>query len=83
MRHVIAFIVIGLVLGILGGSSALGGKAKSPIGAIIGGLVGGIAGGEVFLALVHGSAGKYGSLVVSIVIAAILAWLGRGIGSRS
>ena len=83
MKHVIAFIVIGLVLGVLGSSSVVGGKAKTPIGAVIGGLVGAIAGGEIFRSMTTLSMAKYGSLAVSIVLAAVLAFVGRGLGSRS
>jgi len=85
MKHLLAFIVIGLVLGILASSSALGSKAKTPIAAIIGGLVGAIAGGEIFRSALnpHTAIGKYGSLLVAVVLAAVLAWIGRSIGSRS
>ena len=83
VHHLLAFIVIGLVLGILASTAIVGGKAKSPIGAIIGGLVGGIVGGEILLQISGHAGGKYTSLVASIVLAVVLAWLGRGFGGRS
>ena len=78
MLHWIAFIVIGLVIGLIVGSQP---RANRTLAVILG-LVGGIVGG---LVLVHsgGSVGKYGSLVTSIVLAAILALVGRGMGARS
>lgn len=85
MKHVIAFIVIGIVFGVLASTSVLGGKARTPIAAIIGGLLGGFVGGEIFRELTRTdlAMAKYGSLVISIVLAAVLAWAGRSVGARS
>jgi uncharacterized membrane protein YeaQ/YmgE (transglycosylase-associated protein family) len=78
LLHWIAFIVIGLVIGFLVGSQP---RANRTL-AIILGLVGGIVGGLVLVGS-GGTMGKYGSIVTSIVLAAILALVGRGMGSRS
>ena len=78
MLHWIAFIVIGLVVGFIVGSQPRANRVL----AIILGLVGGIVGGLILVGSA-GSTGKYGSIVTSIVLAAILAFVGRGIGSRS
>lgn len=85
MKHVIAFIVIGIVFGVLGSTSVLGGKARTPIAAVIGGLLGGIVGGEIFRSITRSdlAMAKYGSLAISIILAAALAWAGRSVGARA
>ncbi len=78
MLHWIAFIVIGLVVGFIAGSQP---RANRTLAVILG-LVGGIVGGPILVGSA-GSVGKYGSIVTSIVLAAVLALVGKGIGSRS
>jgi len=76
MLHWIAFIVIGLVIGWWFSRGA--GK---PVTAFILGLVGGLVGGAVVLyGFGHGHhlLPKYGSLIASIILAAILGAAGRG-----
>jgi len=78
--HLIAFVVIGLIIG-AGVGWGRGAQPGSPFAALIGGLVGGLVGGEVFRHLTSGPIDKYGSLLISIVLAAGLAWLGRRLGA--
>ncbi|HVB11233.1 MAG TPA: hypothetical protein VNM16_12825 [Bacillota bacterium] len=78
MLHWIAFIVIGLVVGFIFGSQPRANRTM----AVILGLVGGLVGGAI-LRSSAGATGRYGSIVLSIVLAAVLALLGRGIGARS
>jgi uncharacterized membrane protein YeaQ/YmgE (transglycosylase-associated protein family) len=74
--HWIAFIVIGLVIGWLFSRGS-----SKPVLVIVLGLIGGLVGG---LAIIYGVGQqhyiivKYGSIIVSIVLALILAFLGRG-----
>jgi uncharacterized membrane protein YeaQ/YmgE (transglycosylase-associated protein family) len=73
--HWIAFIVIGLVIGwfFSRGSS-------KPVLVIVLGLIGGLVGGLVIIYGVgqqHHTIVKYGSIIVSIVLALILAFLGQ------
>ncbi len=73
----IAFIVIGLVIGWL-----LSRGAAKPAMVIVLGLVGGLVGGLVVYyvanAGAHHTIARYGSIIVSIVLALILGYLGRG-----
>ncbi|MDA8334120.1 MAG: hypothetical protein M0Z41_03850 [Peptococcaceae bacterium] len=79
MLHLIAFVVIGLVIGWWFSRGA--GK---PVMAVVLGLVGGLVGGYAVIYLVRGhyTIDKYGSLIASIVLALILAAAGRG-GSKA
>jgi len=72
MLHVIAFVVIGVVIGAFFVRGASGGPA---IIRVVAGLVGSLLGGFLALAALGTSTttGKYGSLLVAIVVAAILA----------
>ncbi len=71
MLHLIAFIVIGVVIGafFIRGQSGVPAATR-----VIGGLVGSLAGGYIALAILGQShtSGKYGSLLVAIVLALIL-----------
>jgi uncharacterized membrane protein YeaQ/YmgE (transglycosylase-associated protein family) len=73
------FIIVGLVVGWLCSI----GSAK-PALAVVLGLVGGIVGGAVVYYAAnagghpHHTIARYGSILVSIVLAAILGFLGRG-----
>lgn len=74
MLHVIAFIVIGLVIGavFIRKARAMGAAAR-----VIGGLIGSLAGGFISLSVL-GSAtttGKYGSLLIALVAAIVVAGL--------
>ncbi len=70
----IAFIVIGLVVGWL-----VSRGAAKPGPAIVLGLIGGLVGGLVvyYVARGHHTIARYGSIIVSIVLAFILAYVGR------
>ncbi len=73
----IAFIVIGLVVGwVLSRGSA------NPMMTIVLGLVGGLVGGLVVYyvanAGAHHTIARYGSIIVSIVLAIVLAYFGQG-----
>lgn len=73
----IAFIVIGLVVGWV-----LSRGSERPTMAIVLGLVGGLVGGLVVYYIAnaggHHTMARYGSIVVSIVLALILGFFGRG-----
>ena len=74
MLHYIAFVVIGVVIGALYIRQSRGAAA---IIRVIAGLVGSLIGGLVALDVMGSAstAGKYGSLLVAIVLAVILAAL--------
>lgn len=74
MLHVIAFIVIGVVIGALFIRQSRGAAATIRV---IGGLVGSLLGGFVSLAILGSGTtkGKYGSLLIAIVVALILSAL--------
>lgn len=82
MLHLIAFIVIGIVIGAL-----FVRQSRGPAAAIrvIGGLIGGLIGGEVSLSILGEGhiRGKYGSLVIAIVVAFIFSWLAARISQPS
>jgi len=73
----IVFIIIGLVVG-----WALSRGSSKPTMAIVLGLVGGLVGGLVVYYIAnagaHHTIARYGSVIVSIVLALILGFLGRG-----
>jgi uncharacterized membrane protein YeaQ/YmgE (transglycosylase-associated protein family) len=74
--HWIAFIVIGLVIGWL-----FSRESSKPALAIALGLIGGLVGGLLIFYGVghqHHTIVRYGSLIFSIVLAVILAFLARG-----
>ncbi|HUW64624.1 MAG TPA: hypothetical protein VMW83_08005 [Spirochaetia bacterium] len=75
MLHLVAYVVIGLVIGWWFSRGA--GK---PAMAVVLGLVGGLVGGYAVQYGVHGhpTIVKYGSIIVSIILALILAVAGRG-----
>jgi|GEM_PF-1760012 uncharacterized membrane protein YeaQ/YmgE (transglycosylase-associated protein family) len=79
----IVFIIIGLVIGWL-----LSRGSAKPVMAIVLGLVGGLVGGLVVYYVAsggthpHHTIARYGSVIVSIVLALILGFLGRG-GQKS
>jgi uncharacterized membrane protein YeaQ/YmgE (transglycosylase-associated protein family) len=70
--HLIAFLVIGVVIGYI-----LGRGAKSPWIAVILGLIGSFAGGE----LLHTH--RYLSLVAAVVGAIILGYVGKALAGQS
>jgi len=74
--HVIAFIVIGIVVGALFIKQSRGAAATIRV---IAGLVGGLLGGFVSLAILGSGTtkGKYGSLVIAIIVALILSALAQ------
>ncbi len=76
MKHLVVFVVIGIVLGAVAAFTAEP-KPRSPILPLIGGLVGGLVGGEALERTTHGAVAKYVSLVTAVVLGAVLAWLGR------
>lgn len=80
MLHWIAFIVIGLVIGGVVGWS--GAKVKSPITVLILGLIGAIIGGYGLQLIMGAASAKYPSLFTAIIVAAILAVVGRRMGSQ-
>jgi uncharacterized membrane protein YeaQ/YmgE (transglycosylase-associated protein family) len=73
----IVFIIIGLVVGWV-----VSRGSDKPTMAIVLGLVGGLVGGLVVYYIAksgdHHTIARYGSVIVSIVLALILAFLGRG-----
>jgi len=73
--HLIAFVVIGLVVGWWFSR----GYSK-PALAVVLGLIGGLVGGYAVVRGLptHHTIVRYGSLIVSIVVAAVLAAVGRG-----
>lgn len=81
MLHFIAFLAIGLVLGFLLASN----PRQNKLWAIIFGIVGAEVAGFLFRSGLGAATatGKYGSLIVAIIVGAILAWIGRGIGAKS
>lgn len=74
MLHTVAFVVIGLVIGAIFIRRS---KAQSAIIRVLGGLIGAIAGGFITLAVLGTAttSGKYGSLVVAVLLAVIIAGL--------
>ncbi|MGA9775074.1 MAG: GlsB/YeaQ/YmgE family stress response membrane protein [Candidatus Dormiibacterota bacterium] len=80
MLHVIAFIVIGVVIGALYIRQSRGAAATIRV---IAGLAGALIGGFVSLAILGSSSttGKYGSLLVAIVVAVVLSAL-AAVGTR-
>lgn len=77
----IAFIVIGLVIGWM-----LSRGSDKPTMAIVLGLVGALVGGLVVYYVAnaggHHTIARYGSIIISIVLALILGFVGRG-GQKS
>jgi len=75
MLHLIAFVVIGLVVGWW-----LSRGYARPAVAVILGLIGGLVGGYAVVKGLpsHHTIVRYGSLIASIVVAAVLAAAGRG-----
>ena len=75
MYHLIAFVVIGLVVGWW-----LSRGYSKPAPAVVLGLIGGLVGGYAVIKGLptHFTIVRYGSLIASIVLAAILAAAGRG-----
>ncbi|HVB13840.1 MAG TPA: hypothetical protein VNH38_03665 [Candidatus Dormibacteraeota bacterium] len=74
MLHAIAFIVIGLVVGAIFIRKA---RAVGAVIRVIGGLVGSLVGGFISLDALGSktTTGKYGSIVIAIVLAAVVAGL--------
>lgn len=74
MLHVIAFIVIGLVIGAIFIRKA---RALAAAIRVVGGLVGSLAGGFISLGVLGTAttAGKYGSLLIALVVAIVIAAL--------
>jgi uncharacterized membrane protein YeaQ/YmgE (transglycosylase-associated protein family) len=70
--HLVAFIVIGLVVGAIFIRKA---RALAAVIRVVGGLVGSLAGGFISLAALGSkhTSGKYGSLVVALVVSVIIA----------
>lgn len=74
MLHLIAFIVIGLVVGgFLHWGTGI--RARHPAIALVAGLVGALAGGYLLILIVGYVLGKFLSLLGAIVIAAVIVWL--------
>ncbi|HUY56433.1 MAG TPA: hypothetical protein VMV12_01200 [Candidatus Micrarchaeaceae archaeon] len=72
MLHTVAFIVIGLVVGAMAIRKA---RAAAAVIRVVGGLIGSLAGGFISLGALGSqtTTGKYGSLLVAVVVAAIVA----------
>ncbi len=82
MLHLIAFIVIGVVIGAL---FVRGSRGPAAAVRVIGGVVGSLIGGEVSLSILGEGhiRGKYGSLVIAIVAALVFSWLAARISQPS
>lgn len=79
MLHIVAFVVIGLVVGYFVGQ----GSPKGMAVIVILGLIGGLAGGYALLGpFAYSSAIKYGSLLTSIIGALILAYIGKSLAGK-
>lgn len=74
MLHLVAFIVIGIVIGALFIRQARGAAATIRV---IAGLVGSLVGGFLSLVILgtNHDSGKYGSIVIAIVVAVVLSAL--------
>ncbi|MGH7640464.1 MAG: GlsB/YeaQ/YmgE family stress response membrane protein [Candidatus Dormibacteria bacterium] len=74
MLHLVAFIVIGLVVGAFWVRKSRG---LAALIRVVGGLVGSLLGGFISLAEIGSktSGGKYGSIVIAIVVAILLGGL--------
>ncbi|MHB1524669.1 MAG: hypothetical protein ACYDEA_07495 [Candidatus Dormibacteria bacterium] len=82
MLHLIAFIVIGVVIGAL---FVRGSRGPAAAIRVIAGLVGSLIVGEVSLSILGEShtRGKYGSLVIAIVAAVVFSWVAARISQPS
>ncbi|MHB1576390.1 MAG: hypothetical protein ACYCX9_07750 [Candidatus Dormibacteria bacterium] len=82
MLHLIAFIVIGVVIGALFVRQSRGAAASIRV---IAGLVGSLIGGYVSLSILGEGhiRGKYGSLVIAIIVAIILSALASRVSQPS
>ncbi|MHB8313990.1 MAG: GlsB/YeaQ/YmgE family stress response membrane protein [Candidatus Dormibacteria bacterium] len=82
MLHLIAFIIIGIVIGAL-----FVREARGPAAAIrvVAGLIGSLIAGEVSLAILGEGhiRGKYGSVVIAVIVAVILSWLATKVSQPS
>ncbi len=79
MLHIVAFIVIGLVVGYFVGQ----GSQKGMTVIVILGLIGGLAGGYALLGpFAYTTAIKYGSLVTSIIGALVLGYIGKALSGK-
>ncbi len=76
MLHWVAFFVIGLAAGAALWSQA-GRRNTGLLPALVGGLVGGLIGGRGLLLLLGYPAAKYLSLLASLVLAAVIAWVAQ------
>lgn len=82
MLHLIAFIIIGVVIGALFVRESRGPAAAVRV---VGGLIGSLIAGEVSLAILGEShtSGKYGSVVIAVIVAVILSWLAAKVSQPS
>ncbi len=82
MLHLIAFIVIGVVVGAIFIRQSRGAAA---IARIVAGLVGSLAAGFISLSILGEGhiRGKYGSVVIALVVAVLLAWIVARVTNRS
>ncbi|HVB53976.1 MAG TPA: hypothetical protein VNF24_07265 [Candidatus Acidoferrales bacterium] len=82
MLHAVAFIVIGLVVGAIAIRKA---RATAAVIRVAGGLIGSLAGGFISLSALGSTTtiGKYGSILIAIVLAAVVAGLAAVISNMA